>query len=684
MHRFIFVLAGESGWQHEVLKNILAGYEQDSLWVGEHRPNSFPFVEFNKVRAWLGKEKRVVIFDANQSFQADSFAAISGIVLGGGLFILLLPPADQWNEVYATPFGQRLLRSIHSSTEIVLIQENDQAHPFNLPQLTPTPLNQCSAPFLTLDQQSAVAAIQTECLNDSHNPVVLISDRGRGKSAALGIAAAGLIKEGLKHIVITAPRLSATDIIFKHIAEILPAAEISRGKAKLGNSSIEFYSPDQLLQQEIKAGLLMVDEAAAIPVPILSRLLEKYTQCVYATTVHGYEGTGRGFAVRFNKILNETKPGWIKCQMQMPVRWAENDPLEKWMFNLLCLDAEIVEPGIVADIDNSQLAFELIKPSALSENGALLKEVFSLLVLSHYRTQPTDLVRLLDDESLSLYIGKYRQHILALALVSHEGEFSEELSTKIYRGKRRPPGHLLAQALTYHCGVESAATLNYSRVMRIAVHPEYQNRRIGTQLLDFVVENEKKAGYAAIGSSFGMNRSLLQFWLHAGFHVVRIGFKREQTSGEHAAIMLLALNSQGEDIYNQAKNRFDEQLSFWFKDVLKDISPDIKKIFAAKNIIHKNLTTEDFKDLESYIKYSRNFELCIAAVSKFVLSKTDVINQKVFPHEYREIIELKVVKNNSWQKIVKIMNFNGRTEAQQYFHQAVQFLWRESDFVSEK
>lgn len=680
MHRQAFILAGDEQWQKDASKNILQGNENDALWVGEQDPENYPFVDIKKAHTWLGKEKRVVIFDANNNFDPDSFAAISGIVMGGGLFILLLPAAEKWNDVYGSYFGQRLINSIRNTPELVVINEDDKELNFTPVKLISNPSPECEVPFLTADQQSAVENIEEQFLKDSNNPVVLVSDRGRGKSAALGIVAARFVRSGIKKIVITAPRLRATDIIFKHLAEILPDANVTRGEVTYGESVVQFYSPDQLIHENINADLLLVDEAAAIPVPLLTSFLHKYSQCVFATTVHGYEGTGRGFALRFYKILNENNPGWLKLQMQTPIRWAENDPLEKWMFRLLCLDAEIVEPNVIGKVDNNKLELELIKNSEIAKNENLLNDIFSLLVLAHYRTQPSDLLRLLDDDALSIYIVKYNQHVLAVALASHEGRFTEELSRKIYRGERRPPGHLLAQTLTYHCGIENAATFNYARVMRIAVHPEFQHQGIGSRLLDFIIKNQKHAGYDAIGTSFGMNAPLLNFWRQSEFNVMRIGFKREQTSGEHAAIMLLPLNLQGKEVYTQAQNRFINQLPFWFEDVLADIPNEIKKLFPVTNEIQANLaaldlTAEDTKELESYIKYSRNYELCIAAVSKFVLSKEDVIEQKSFPHDFREILKLKVIEKKSWKDIAVEMKLSGKGEAQKYFHQAVIYLW---------
>ena len=672
LYRQVLILAGEDIWQKDSLKYILNEHKDDALWVGNDVADIFHSISIKQAHSWLGREKQVVIFDATRKFDADAFAAISGIVVGGGFFILLMPDEEKWNEVYSSAFGQRLIQSIYSKKEITLVRQSDENIYFN-PETSKTNISSsCSAPFLTSDQQKAVENIEGQVLNKTKNPVVLISDRGRGKSASLGISAARLLQAGIRHIAITAPRLRAVDIVFKHITELLPDAVSSRGRVEYAGNFIQFYSPDQLIEEDISAELLLVDEAAAIPVPLLTSFLHKYTQCIFATTVHGYEGTGRGFSIRFNKVLNEKKPGWEKLQMQMPIRWAENDPLEQWMFSLLCLDAEIADKKTIGKIDNSKLDINIINREQLAKDELLLKDTFSLLVLAHYRTQPSDLQRLLDEPELSLYAVKYNQHVIAIALVSHEGKFPVELSTAVYRGERRPSGHLLAQALTYHCGVEHAATLNYSRIMRIAVHPEYQEQGIGSKLLEYIINYEQKKGRDAIGTSFGLNSRLLHFWKAMDFNLIRIGFKREQTSGEHAAIMLQPLSQQGEEVYSRANERFFEQLPYWFDDVLRDLPKEIKQSLPLVKIEHDlQLTDVDKKDIYSFINYSRNYELCIAALNKLVLLEQKTINQEVFPDEFKRVVKEKVINKKGWKKIANEMSLNGKSASRELFKKAI-------------
>lgn len=671
LHRHVFILAGDDKWQKNALQEILSDFESSSLWVGEQPSERFPSVSVEKAKTWLGNEKQVVIFDANKNFAPDSFAAITGIVVGGGLFFLLLPCKDKWNQIYPTFFGQRLLKSINDTTELTVINQSESTFDFIPKQIEAITREDNITPFLTLDQKNSVETIEEYALNNTKKPVVLISDRGRGKSAALGLAAARLMLAGIKNIAITAPRLRATDVVFKHIAELLPGAEVTHGKVKYENKQVKFYSPDQLMENKIEADLLLIDEAAAIPVPLLTSLLSQYKQCVFATTVHGYEGTGRGFALRFFKELDLFNPDWLKLQMQTPIRWAKNDPLEMWMFDLLCLDAELVDDELISKVKLSDIEYCFMNKTELVENPSLLKEVFSLLVLAHYRTRPKDLKNLLDDENISLYVAFYNKHAIAVSLVIQEGSFSTSLSTEVYRGSRRPQGHLLAQALTYHCGIEQAAALDYSRVMRIAVHPNLQQKGIGTKLLQFIIGNESKMGRDAIGTSFGLNLKLLNFWQAEEFNVVRIGFTREQTSGEHAAIMLRPLNHNGEIIYQQAYSRFLEQMPYWLDDILIDLPEEIKITFKT-NSIEKNteLTEFDNNDLYSFINYSRNYELCIAAINKLIMLEQKTINND-FSEKLKQILNKKIIKRKNWKQISLEMLLGGKAVARQLFKTAI-------------
>ena len=108
-------------------------------------------------------------------------------------------------------------------------------------------------------------------------PLVITADRGRGKSAALGMAGVRLLQEGRRRIVVTAPSPEAVATLFHHAR--IAAAQAQRpsdpvAPVRLPDGAVlEFLPVDVLLAERPEAELVIVDEAAAIPAPLLKSVL---------------------------------------------------------------------------------------------------------------------------------------------------------------------------------------------------------------------------------------------------------------------------------------------------------------------------------------------------------------------------------------------------------------------------
>jgi len=57
-----------------------------------------------------------------------------------------------------------------------------------------------------------------------------------------------------------------------------------------------------------QAELLIIDEAAAIPLPLVKKLLGNYLVFM-ASTINGYEGTGRSLSLKLIQQLREQSRG---------------------------------------------------------------------------------------------------------------------------------------------------------------------------------------------------------------------------------------------------------------------------------------------------------------------------------------------------------------------------------------
>ncbi len=647
----------------------------------------------------LGEEYDLVVFDMRYSFLPDALGVVSGVLCGGGSLIVLLPDYKVWSQsqsVYNRYIDKCLFNrpGVYYFKEQVLaidvISSSEKNQQINQPNF-----NGYSPPYKTPDQQSAVESIVNSIHNNAEYCCVLTSGRGRGKSSSLGLIAANLINQGEYKLLISAPRLSVSDPVFSHLYDQCQQGEAQRGKFKYKNSSLHFIAPDSLLETLPAADVLFIDEAAVIPLSMLETLLEHYSKIIFSTTTHGYEGTGRGFVLKFYKLLDKAKPGWKKIELHQPVRWSENDPLEAWIESVLFLNIKVNSSPVVADDLSSCECIELDR-NKLINDSAKLTSIFSLLVSAHYRTSPADFQYLLDDTAVRIYSLEYKKHCLAVLVVNQEGGFDAALSTAVYRGERRPRGHLLAQTLCFHSGYESAAEFEYARVMRIAVHPEIQQQGLGSYLLQQVISIEQARGIDVLGCSFAANVALLNFWDKAGLSLLRVGFSRDHVSASHSAIMAISLTSRVDEMFNELALKFSLNIFLWLKAPLSDLSEDIKKHHllngSTDNLSMKNVSVENIKngsynmtpfdlaDVESFAKYNRNYEACMPAIIRYINS--DVLQQKSLLGELSEaqekMLHLSLRYKHDWKKIVqemcKISKVMSRSSAIKYLRELLALL----------
>jgi tRNA(Met) cytidine acetyltransferase len=667
-HRVALVLSGEPAWNQAKAKHTVDIIASESVvWMSESIKDA---LSPKKVRTLLGSELDAIVFDAQTQFDADAFAAISGTLHAGGIFILLIPDVKQWPQLQQSRFLQRSLSFFKNHPAVYFLQRGKSLPEIRNPQSAVSQKEKCDAPFRTVEQQRVVQAIEKNALQERPVPIVITSDRGRGKSTALGLAAGYLLQQDIKNILVTAPRLTTSDAVFRHARQVLPGAKISKSELSYQASQLKFVAPDSLLDEQPEADLLLVDEAAAIPLPMLEQLLNYYPHIVFASTIHGYEGTGRGFALKFNKVLDAFNPGWQLLTMTTPVRWAEQDPVEQWVDGILCLDADLARVPEREQIELQQCTVNLLDRDELIKNEEKLSSLFALLVYAHYRTQPSDLKHMLDDPYVRVYTLEHQQQIVAALLINQEGGFADSLASEIYKGQRRPPGHLLAQTLTLHAGCEWAATLRYARIMRIAVHPELQGNGLGSHLLKDAVKQEQQQGIDAIGSSFGSTMALLRFWQGAGFELVRMGFSRDHASASHSAVMLKPFSEKGQQVFQETRTRFQRNLSDWLAGPLSDL-PEEMRIYlqSEQQTVGPELTEADWQDISSFISTHRGYEACMGAVRRLVEANVDAL--PALNTTERQLVRARVQQRLEWAETVKSSSVSGKAEALQLLRVAI-------------
>lgn len=521
--RRLLVLSGEERWCFDHALKLRDALPGDWLWISP-QPDAENHCSPSALQTLLGREFRHAVFDARQGFDAAAFAALSGTLKAGSWLVLLLPVWDEWEnqpdadslrwsdcpDPIATPhFVQHFKRVLTANNDAILWRQNQ---PFSLAHFTPR-----------TDWHPATGAPQPEqqqllqqLLTMPPGVAAVTAARGRGKSALAG----QLISRIAGSAIVTAPAKAATDVL-----------------AQFAGEKFRFIAPDALLASDEQADWLVVDEAAAIPAPLLHQLVSRFPRTLLTTTVQGYEGTGRGFLLKFCARF----PHLHRFELQQPIRWAQGCPLEKMVSEALVFDDENFTHTPQGNIVISAFEQTLWR----SEPETPLK-VYQLLSGAHYRTSPLDLRRMMDAPGQHFLQAAGENEIAGALWLVDEGGLSQELSQAVWAGLRRPRGNLVAQSLAAHGSNPLAATLRGRRVSRIAVHPARQREGTGQQLIAGALQYTQDLDYLSV--SFGYTGELWRFWQRCGFVLVRMGNHREASSGCYTAMALLPMSDAGKQL----------------------------------------------------------------------------------------------------------------------------------------
>ena len=651
-HRSILVLCGEQSACLKRCQTFLKSH--NSIFISQINYNNTPNIPHNNVKTQLGQENSNVVFDATEHFDANALGVISGTIIGGGMLILLLPSVDY---SYPNPvFLGRLYKILRQKNIPILPADTPDLLP-SLPNTTDEEDDHSNHPkdyILSSEQQNAVDAVIKVAKGHRKRPLVLTADRGRGKSTALGVAAKALLDSGLTRIIVCAPAK----------AMVRPLLEQTKHQ-----KGVFYFAPDQLGREHPDADLVIIDEAGAIPVPLLSRLLQHYSRMVFSTTLQGYEGNGKGFAIRFQSQLDTITPNWRSLQLQAPIRWGINDPLESLISDVLLLNAEPAAPKSWDMQTLDSLQYKQINPQTLADNEAQLRQLFGLLVIAHYQTRPSDLLQLLDSPELSIHILTHNDNILAAAIVSQEGGFDSDLSQQIFEGKRRPKGNLAAQILTFQLGIPQAATLKTDRIMRIAVHPNYQRNKLGSHLLG-LIKQHSSADY--LSSSFGMHADLLHFWRESDYHITYLGLKREASSGYHSAVMLCPLTPDGDSLLKESQTAFKRHFCAQLADILKDYEPGMALDLLISRLPNTDMTlsAQEQRDIKRFADGFCGYDLVVSALVRWLPNALADYTSRICRKD-GELLVMRVLQHHDWSYCCKALNLQGKQQAQISMQEAV-------------
>ncbi|KAL9704994.1 hypothetical protein quinque_008512 [Culex quinquefasciatus] len=623
----------------------------------------------------LGKTYGVCVLQDFEALTPNLLARTVETVEGGGLIILLLKTINSLKQLYTMSmdvhkryrteahqdvtcrFNERLILSFADCSRCLLVNDdltvlplssktaevrpvegnairksaNDEMLEELKESLSDTPpagplVNICK----THDQAKAVAQfIDALAEKQLKPPTSLTAGRGRGKSAAMGLAISAAVAFNYVNIYITSPSPENLVTLFEFVMKGFDALEyqehtdytiirstnpdfnkaiIRINVTRNNRQTIQYISPSDahLLNA---ADLLVIDEAAAIPLPLVKAMLGPYLVFM-ASTINGYEGTGRSLSLKLLSQIQKDNSAPPPIKLDESIRYNPADPVESWLTSLLCLDA-----SVVANLNSgcpTPDACELyyIDRDALFSYHraaeAFLQRVVSICVSSHYKNSPNDLQMMSDAPAHHLFcllgpITKKDQlpEILCVIQVCLEGQISaQSVQNSLARGAKSA-GDLIPWNIAEQYGDREFPKLSGARIVRIATHPNYQRMGYGKRalkllrsyyegnfaplndnpedqeedngiqsidddevnLLKEVIEPRKKVPTLLkrlaerrpehldyLGTSFGLTNDLLRFWKSQKYIPVYLSQKENDLTGEHSCIMISPISHSVEKV----------------------------------------------------------------------------------------------------------------------------------------
>eukprot|EP01006_Ploeotia_vitrea_P034891 TRINITY_DN65816_c7_g2_i1.p1 TRINITY_DN65816_c7_g2~~TRINITY_DN65816_c7_g2_i1.p1 ORF type:complete len:1119 (-),score=665.11 TRINITY_DN65816_c7_g2_i1:99-3455(-) len=400
------------------------------------------------------------------------------------------------------------------------------------------PVGALVAKTRTLDQAKAVLTF-VEAISEKtlRSTVTLTAARGRGKSAAMGIAMAGAVAYGYSNIFVTSPTPENLKTLFEMLFigfdaldykehldyEIVQSTNPAFNKAivrvnvfREHRQTIQYIQPQDHFRLS-QAELLLIDEAAAIPLPMVKKLMGNYLVFM-SSTVNGYEGTGRSLSLKLIKELrhksNARKASKSSSSsastggrtlreitLKEPIRYGQDDVVEQWLNSLLCLDCADNLPKVTGGVPHPSQCdlFYVNRDTLFSYHKAsemFLQQMMSLYVSSHYKNTPNDLQLISDAPAHHLFVllgplgesgsSKQLPDILCVIQVCFEGAISRQSVLKSLSRGKRESGDLIPWCVSQQFQDNDFASLSGARIVRIATHPDYQRMGYATRALQQV------------------------------------------------------------------------------------------------------------------------------------------------------------------------------------------------------
>jgi len=657
-----------------------------SLFVASTSIRYCYYAETEKI---LGNTYGMAVLQDFEALTPNLLARTIETVEGGGLIVLLLSNMESLTQLYnmtmdvhsrfrteghqviVARFNERFTLSLGACPTCIMMDDElnilptsshvrgiepvEEQRSVESPELTDLkeslqevepagPLVKCCK---TLDQAKAVVTFLDAASEKTlRSTVALTAARGRGKSAAMGLAVAGAVEMGYANIFVTSPSPENLKTFFDFILkgfdalgykehldyDLVESTNPAFGKCivrinvtRRHRQTIQYILP-QHAERATQAELLVIDEAAAIPLPTVKALLGPYLVFL-CSTINGYEGTGRALSIKLIGNLRReaansqqaNRDGKLatggsrllrEVALQEPVRYTSGDRVEKWLNDLLCLDAADALSPLIGTLPPPSACelYEVSRDTLFSAHAAselFLKRMMALYVSSHYRNTPNDLQLMSDAPAHRLFVllapvdetSSTLPEILCVVQIALEGAISQKSAHATLAAGLSPQGDLIPWTMATQFQDEGFPSFTGVRIVRIAVHPDLPRQGYGSRAMQLIHDfyegkladlreefedndirtttetwqttgklaeetlkprdnlppllinlSERKPEHVNwIGTAFGLTTELYSYWSKGGYKPVYVRQTPSETTGEHTCIMLRSCFPVGEE-----------------------------------------------------------------------------------------------------------------------------------------
>ncbi len=383
----------------------------------------------------------------------------------------------------------------------------------------------------------------------------------------------------------------------------------------------------------LSTDVLIIEEAASIPLPILSQILSVYKKVIMISTLDGYEGTNQGiihklstdFPLEIFSLSYNFRRNYDNFQKFLEnISFKANNINFSTYSSLQSSSINIISNNISQNINSLTIHLSSFIEKPNNESISLLIKINKFISNNHYQSSNQDIFRLLNDPntfvSLLLKNLNYEDYslknseIISLVIFSLEAIPNKILKESIFNGSSRPKNNLLPQTLLCHSNIDFPDNSIFLRIQRIATEKSYKKQGYASKLLsnfndknliNFFIQNSTFSKDFScdcsfsnhlifIGASFALSDVVYKFWIKNNFIPVSLGLKKDNASGERSLVVL-------KNFYNNTK------IAKWHNNFINFKLPILiqrHKLFKESQILNLKNYTSIYNLIKSYIDFN--------------------------------------------------------------------------------